>query len=174
MKTIAVITAGGRSKRMGADKAQLSFCGQPLLSYQIERWKNVFDELVVSVDRRTRFPWVHCKMVEDRRRESGPMSGLEAVMLEVPADRYFMTAVDLPFGNIDLAKEMSERCGRADIGIIRRAGGRIEPMFALYSRECLPHIMRSLDRNECSFLRGLLQFVRVQEFAEADMPGYDL
>lgn len=174
LKTIAVIMAGGQSRRMGRDKAQLLFCGQPLLSYQIDRWKNIFDDLVISVDYQKRFSWVSCKMIEDKRKGLGPLAGLEAVMLEAPADRYFITAVDMPFGCTDLAIKMSENCSNADVGIIRRFNGRIEPMFALYSRRCLPYIIQSLDKNEYSFRRGLLRFAKVQEFAEQDMLSYNL
>ena len=174
VKTIAVIMAGGQSKRMGRDKAQLSFGGKPLLSYQIERWKNTFDDLVISVGCRKRFPWVSCKMIEDHRKEMGPLAGLEAVMLETPADRYFITAVDMPFSDPNLAIMMNKNCIDADVGIIRRASGKLEPMFAVYDRKCLSYIIQSLDRKERSFTRGLLRLSSLQEFAEADLQDSEL
>ncbi len=174
MKTVAVIMTGGKSKRMGRDKAKLYFGGQPLLAHQIQKWANVFDDLIISVDQKERFPWITYRMVEDHRQGLGPMAGLEAVMLDVPADRYFITAVDMPFASPELALQINESCGKADVGIIRRRSGRVEPMFALYGRECLCHIVQALDKKMYSFTRGLLPFVHVREFPEQELLQYDL
>ena len=48
MKTVTVILAGGKSSRMGRDKALLPVGGRPLLAVQAERWRGVFDALVIS------------------------------------------------------------------------------------------------------------------------------
>ncbi len=149
MKTVAVIMAGGKSSRMGRDKALLPLDGRPLLSALAHRWRGVFDGLVISADTRARFAALDlggARIVEDTRPGAGPLAGLEAVMTAVPADRYFLTAVDLPFGEPALALELSERMGGADVCLIQREGRGWEPLFALYARRCLPAISAALDR----------------------------
>lgn len=169
--------AGGKSSRMGRDKALLPVDGRPLLSALAHRWRDVFDVLVISADSRERFAALElggARIVEDVRPSAGPMAGLEAVMAAVPADRYFLTAVDLPFGEPELALELGRRIGDAGACLIQREGRGWEPLFALYARRCLPAISAALDRGERSFYRGLLPFVNIQKVPEKALPGFQL
>lgn len=173
MKTVAVILAGGKSSRMGRDKAMLPVNGTPLVAMLAERWRNAFDGLVLSVDTRERFAHLgleQVQMVEDARPEAGPLAALETVMNTVPAERYFLTAVDLPFGNPELARALSGRMGEADVCLIQRRSRGVEPLFSFYSRKCLPAVTAALDRGERSFYRGLLPYVRVQKVPENQFP----
>ena len=177
MKTVAVIMAGGKSSRMGQDKALLPVDGRPRLSVLAERWLGVFDGLMISADTRERFAGLDlsgARIVEDVRPGAGPMAGLEAVMTAVPADRYFLTAVDLPFGDPALAVELAGRMGDADTCLIQRTGRGWEPLFALYGRSCLPTISAALDQGKRSFYRGLLPFVTVQKVPEESLPDFRL
>ena len=177
MKTVAVIMAGGKSSRMGQDKALLPVDGRPRLSVLAERWRGVFDGLMISADTRERFAGLDlsgARIVEDVRPGAGPMAGLEAVMTAVPAHRYFLTAVDLPFGDPALAVELAGRMGDADACLIQRTGRGWEPLFALYARSCLPAISAALNRGERSFYRGLLPRVTVREVPEESLPGFCL
>ena len=83
MKTVTVILAGGKSSRMGRDKALLPVGGRPLLAVQAERWRGVFDALVISADTGERFAALElagARIVEDVRPGAGPMAAPEAVM----------------------------------------------------------------------------------------------
>ena len=132
---------------------------------------------MISVDRSERFAALDlggARLVEDTLPGAGPMAGLEAVMRAVPADRYFLTAVDLPFGDPALALELRRRMGGADACLIQREGRGWEPLFALYARACLPFISAALDRDERSFYRGLLPFVTIQKVPEKALPAFPL
>lgn len=177
MKTIAVIMAGGKSSRMGRDKALLPVDGRPLLSVLAHSWRGVFDGLVISADTRERFAALDlggAQIVEDTRPGAGPMAGLEAVMTAVPADRYFLTAVDLPCGDPMLARELASRMGDADACLIQRESRGWEPLFALYARSCLPVISAALDQGKRSFYRGLLPFVKIRKVPEDSIPEFPL
>lgn len=174
MKTVAVILAGGESGCAGQDSALLPADGRPLISALAERWRNVFDGVVVSADSRDRFADLDlggARIVEDARPGGGPMAGLETVMKAVPADRYFLTAADLPFGGPALARTLWKKMGVADACLIQRNGRGWEPLFALYARSCLPAVTAALDRGKRSFYRGLLPFVTVRGVPEASLPG---
>lgn len=173
MKTVAVILAGGKSSRMGRDKAMLPVNGTPLVAMLAERWRDVFDGLILSVDTRERFAHLgleQVRIVEDARPEAGPLAALETVMTTVPAERYFLTAVDLPFGNPELARALSRHMGEADVCLIQRRSRGVEPLFSFYARSCLPAVTAALDRGERSFYRGLLPYVRVQKVPEEQFP----
>lgn len=174
MRTITVIMTGGRSSRMGRDKGALPFGGETLLTRMIARWTGVFDGVAVSVDQVGRYGPLPVPELADLRPSSGPMAGLEAALKGSGADVVFLTAVDLPFSDPNLARHLARLRGDADVCLIRRADGRPEPLFALYAASCLPVVTRSLDGGERALFRGLYPFVRVREVWEKDLPGYDL
>lgn len=174
VRTITVIMTGGRSSRMGRDKGALPFGGETLLTRMIARWTGVFDGVAVSVDQVGRYGPLPVPELADLRPSSGPMAGLEAALKGSGADVVFLTAVDLPFSDPNLARHLARLRGDADVCLIRRADGRPEPLFALYAASCLPVVTRSLDGGERALFRGLYPFVQVREVWEKDLPGYDL
>ncbi len=143
MKTIAVVLAGGRSSRMGRDKANLEFNGVPMLRHLIEKYAAVFDEVCVSVNQKGRFDTAGARELVDHRPGQGPIAGLETAFLETDADIVFLTATDLPFGDPDAAKLLTQRCVGHDACVFTAD----EPLFGAYARSCLPVIQRRLDED---------------------------
>lgn len=160
----AVILAGGRSSRMGRDKAGLTLGGEDFLTRLVTRFRGSFDRVWVSG--RWELP--------DLRPGQGPLAGLETAFVRTGAERLFLTAVDLPFGDPALALELERRMGDADACLIQREDRRWEPLFALYARTCLPALSVALDRGERSFYRGLIPFVTVREVAENSLSAFPL
>lgn len=174
MQITTVIMAGGLSRRMGRDKGLLPFGGESLLERMIQRWSGVFDAVAVSLDRPGRYGDLGVLELVDLRPGAGPMAGLEAALSGCGTKGVFLTAVDLPFGEPALARRLARESSGADVCLIRRASGRPEPLFALYTTACLPVIRQSLDRGERALFRGLYPFVHVREIPEQELTGFDL
>ena len=78
-RTAVVILAGGLSRRMGRDKAQVELGGEPLLARQVRRWRAHFPSVWVSVDRPGRFDTYGAgELCDLRPGNQGPLAGLEA------------------------------------------------------------------------------------------------
>ena len=153
MKTICVILAGGRSSRMGRDKAELPLGGETFLARLIREYTPGFP-VYVSVGEAGRFPCDGAKELVDRHPGMGPLAGLEAAFVGTDADAVFLTATDLPFGTLELAQRLLDMLGDADACVIRRSDGNMEPAFGVYRRSCLPAVQRLLAENRRAF-RGL-------------------
>jgi molybdopterin-guanine dinucleotide biosynthesis protein A len=154
MKRIAVVLSGGQSRRMGRDKAGLDFGGKPMLARLVDAYRPCFDEIYVSVNRAGRFDTAGAGEIVDRRPGLGPMAALESVFLETDGDVAFLTATDLPFGDPAAARALAEGCVGHDACLLSED----EPLFAAYSRSCLPAVTQALDRDERRLrrlLRGL-------------------
>ena len=81
MKEIgAGILAGGRSSRLGQDKAFLQWDGQSLLERTIQACRG-FEQVLVSVDRKERFAHLAEQMVEDELQNFGPVEGIYQLCL---------------------------------------------------------------------------------------------
>lgn len=170
MALTAAILAGGRSARMGRDKAALPMGGATALETLVSRYQTAFGRALVSVDAAGRYPWA--EEVADTRPGAGPLAGLEAAVRAAGGD-VFLTAVDLPFGDAALARRLYALMGDAEVCVIRRARGGLEPVFAVYAYSGLPQISACLDENGRSF-RDYFAKVKVREVLEEELPEWDL
>lgn len=172
MRTICVILAGGKSSRMGRDKAALPLCGETFLARLVRQYSPVFP-VYVSVGQAGKYDTCGATELVDLHPGVGPLAGLEAAFLETDADAVFLTATDLPFGTAELAQRLLALLGDADACVIRRSGGNLEPAFGVYRRSCLGPLTDCLQEGRRSF-RGLLERVTVRWAEEAELPEFPL
>lgn len=130
----AVILAGGRSRRMGADKATLPLAGQTLLQCVAQCVAPLFGELLVSVrEKRPDLPW---PQVCDAHAGAGPLAGLCAALGEARTPWVFAVATDMPFVAPALIELLARRRAGFD-AVVPRVHGHPQPLAAFYSRACL-------------------------------------
>ena len=135
-KCPAVILAGGKSRRMGRDKAMLMVNGSTLLERAAESLRDYFDPIYISVNEKRDDLPADCIEIADRFPGSGPMAGLESAFARCEADCIFICAVDLPFLDGKAAHKMVTLLDGHDACVIKRDNGHIEPLFAVYSKKC--------------------------------------
>ncbi len=167
-----VILAGGQSRRMGRDKAMLEAGKETFLGRLIREYGRELP-VYVSVARPGQFVHPGAGEIVDCRPGMGPLAGLEAAFLQTVAERVFLTATDLPFGTLALAKELLSRMGNHDACVIRRKDGSPEPAFGIYGKACLEPVQSLLDGNRRA-MRGLLERVDAVFVEEASLSGFDL
>lgn len=153
MTKALVILCGGLSTRMGSDKAFLPFGEKSLLRYQVERFRPFFTKIYLSIPKKEERPFDYeaycgCTAIEDTYSKIGPMGGLYSCLKNIPEDILFFTSVDAPFTNASLAPEM---CSLLENSKDRYActiinyGGRVQPLFAAYTKECLDPLKDLID-----------------------------
>lgn len=130
----AVILAGGRSRRMGDDKATLQFAGQPLLQAVAQAVAPLFGELSVSV--RAPRPDLSWPQICDAHVDAGPLAGLCAALGAVPTPWIFAVATDMPFVKPALIELLARRRAGFD-AVVPRVHGHPQPLAAFYSTRCL-------------------------------------
>jgi molybdenum cofactor guanylyltransferase len=130
----AFVLAGGRSSRMGMDKAFVEFGGCTLLARALELARTVTDNvrIVGSAEKFAAF----APVVEDVFLECGPLGGIHAALRASAAELNLMLAVDVPFVPVELLRYLVERARGSDaIATVPRAGGGWQPLCAVYRRE---------------------------------------
>ncbi len=152
-----LILAGGRSRRMGSDKASLLLHGEPLLARAVRRLSTASDDLLVAMSdagsHRAIVPDTAVRFVTDLHPGAGPLAGLEAGLSAARHELLLMVAVDMPFASAALARGMADLASGYDVVLpfSPAAGGsepRPEPLHALYRRTCLPIVTASLEAGE--------------------------
>jgi molybdopterin-guanine dinucleotide biosynthesis protein A len=133
-RATAIVLAGGRSSRMGSDKARLELAGVPLLAALLERLRPHFDELLISARRPDDYLDFGVPVVPDSEPDGGPLVGIVAALGAAQSDVCFICAVDNPALDVDLLGHLL-RCSRRHPLVVPRVAGRPEPLFAVYRRE---------------------------------------
>ncbi len=149
MLTLA-IQAGGKSSRMGQDKALMPFRGVPLVQYVMERLSPIADEIIVTTNVPDAYRFLGVPLYRDIRPERGALGGLYTALSSAKNDFVAVVACDMPFASSPFflaARKLIVTRG-ADI-IIPKTEYGYEPLHALYRRDaCIPPIEAALDADK--------------------------
>lgn len=138
-----IILAGGRSTRMGSDKAVLPFKGKPLIHWLVDRLRPVAREvIVVSLDGRTH-SGLGVRVVGDVFPGKGPLAGLHAGLLASAADVNAVIACDMPFASPSLLAHLASYAHDSQ-AVVPVCRGRLQPLHAVYRKDCLPIVEQQL------------------------------
>jgi molybdenum cofactor guanylyltransferase len=165
MPLTGFILAGGKSTRMGSDKALLDWHGRSLLIHMTDLLRSVAEQVMV----------VGRDPLPDRLPGRGPLSGIATALETTTTDANLMLAVDLPHLTQDFLKYLRLRIENSTHPLV---ACKIESSFPLCLgiwRPMLPEVLRRLSANELS-IRGLIEsgnteFVSGTELVEG---GFDL
>ena len=134
MRFSAVILAGGKSLRMGRDKAGLEVGGQPLLARQIQLARELgANEVFVSGRADTDYAAFGCPVLPDKFVGAGPLAGIERALDAATATLLLVLAVDLPEMSVAFLRRLGGGCTE-NLGSIPRVNERIEPLAAFYPK----------------------------------------
>jgi molybdopterin-guanine dinucleotide biosynthesis protein A len=138
-----VILVGGRSARMGRDKALLPFEGATLFEKALDVLKRHLETIFLVGDRPERFAKYGLRVYPDIFPGSA-LGGLHTALYRATTPFVFVSPCDLPFASPDVLQYLlSLREGR-DV-VVPMASGYPEPLFALYSRNCLEPMRELLE-----------------------------
>ncbi len=137
----AAILAGGKSSRMGRDKALLPFGNQTLIAHIAQTLRPVFAEIVVVTSNLEIARAADLPSVADQFSGRGPLAGVHAALLHFDAPT-FVVACDMPFLNADFIRFLAQDFdGAARVPL---SDGGFEPLHAVYAPTCLPTFERHL------------------------------
>jgi molybdopterin-guanine dinucleotide biosynthesis protein A len=145
-----VLLAGGKSRRMGRDKRFLELGGKTFLERTLVVFEQLFSEILVVVaepiDRPTQ---TEHRIVCDLYPNRGSLGGLYTGLFYAAHRRVFTAACDMPFLDPAAVTFMAalDHHHHADIVIAQLATG-LQPMHALYSKDCLPHLQHMIEAGD--------------------------
>ena len=150
----AVLLAGGRSRRMGRDKALLETGGRTLLEHQLATLRRLMPkEMILSCRSDQDYAPCGVRIVRDKHGDCGPLGAIASCLEESPSGRIVVLAVDMPAMTAAYLGTLLDFSPATVIPA--RAEGFIEPLAAVYAREFLPHALQSLSRREFAMGRSI-------------------
>ena len=166
MSVSAAIMAGGKSRRMGQDKAWIELDGEPLIARVAGVLKQVADEvLIVAND--PAYASLGLRVVPDRFPEGGALGGIATGVGAASYDRVLVAACDMPFLSTEVWRLLLDHRYDADV-IIPRIGGEYETLHALYSKTCVAPMERALAAGKLRVI-SFFEEVRVRAVDEAEL-----
>lgn len=144
----AIIFAGGKSSRMGCDKALLPFSTfATLAEYQHYRLQQMFGRLYIST-KEDKFDFV-CEHIYDLYAESSPLVGLVSTFETIDEDEIFVLSVDAPFVESDtIAKLYEQAIDPCLDAIVAQSPQGKQPLCAIYRRSILPLAQELLSQEQ--------------------------
>jgi len=147
------VLVGGRSSRMGRDKALIEIGGRPLALVAAEAL-GVVCESVTLVGDPDRYQALGLTVISDRQRGAGPLSGIEAALGATRSEWNLIAACDMPSLDALLLRKLA-RAVADDAAIPQYPDGSIEPLCAVYHQRCHAAAAEALDAG----LRRISDFI---------------
>lgn len=131
----AYVLAGGKSTRMGRDKAFVVLDGRTLLARMLDLASLVAPDVRIVGDAVKFAPFA--PVVEDVFRDCGPLGGVHAALRSSQTDLNVILAVDVPFVSLALLQYLITRAEAAPASMVTvpRSGDGLQPLCAIYRRE---------------------------------------
>ena len=168
-RPIGFVVAGGRSARMGRDKALLPWDGATLLDHALARLRAVTDDVRILCGPSARYEDRGVPLVLDRVADGGPLAALDAALHAAAGRPVVFLGVDLPFVTpAVLDRILAASTGRdAAVPVL---GERPEPLCAVYGPGCQAAVQARLAAGE----RRMTSFwpdVAVRALSPGDLSG---
>jgi molybdopterin-guanine dinucleotide biosynthesis protein A len=175
MKSMAAfILAGGRSSRMGADKAFLELAGKPLIVRAVELARETVPEVKIVGDPQ-KFG-AFGPVIDDVYRNRGPLGGIHAALTSSEAEWNLILAVDVPFVPVQFLKYLLTRAESSGATVtVPSIGEYFQPLCAVYRKQFLSSAEQALSEGK-NKIDQLFIDVSLCAISEDDMTmnGFDL
>lgn len=179
MHRAGYILTGGRSSRMGREKALLPFEGTPLVLRVAQILEPVTGQ-VSLVGRADAFGHLGLRVIEDRYLDCGPLGGIHAALSDTGAEWNLLVACDMPLLDGAFLESLFQLAmdRQPAVAMARNPAGLPEPLCAVYRRACLPTVESALRAGKLKITAALeslavclLDVPRPQWVANANTPG---
>lgn len=168
----AIVLAGGKSSRMGFDKAFLDIRGRSMVEIIVDQLRTVFTDIIIVTNNPESFEGLNARITTDILRNAGPLGGIHAG-LKLSVSKYvFLTACDMPILSLEYAKYMME-VASTDLpdAVISSKGNWIEPFHALYSKDLADDIEEKVKAGVHK-IYDILKHKNVVKISESKVRGY--
>lgn len=159
-----IIFAGGKSSRMGKDKALLAFANvDTLIEYQYARLSKIFKNVYISAKSAGKFPsHLQQYVIDDVDSEVfAPTTGFLAIFNRLSDEKFFIISVDTPFVGLREIERIVLAQSKEIDAILAQTREKEHYLCGIYKRSLLPSFEKMLENNEHR-LGKLIQSSRVE------------
>jgi molybdopterin-guanine dinucleotide biosynthesis protein A len=167
-----IVLAGGKGSRINKNKALITLPdGKTLLQKCLDSLRKVLTEVLIVTNQRELYQDYDARLVEDMVKAKGPLGGIYTGLSYSTTHCNFVIGCDMPFPQPRLIEMLLQGCDDYDV-VIPKTKGEVEPLFAVYSKSCLPVISDHLQKNDLK-IRKIFEKLKVQIIREEQIDDVD-
>lgn len=171
-----IILAGGKSTRMGKNKAFMTFDGDTFISRTATMMSSLFERVLLVTNTPSDYSSLGLEMCCDIYSYGGPLAGIHAGLTNSNTDKNFVISCDIPLVTSCIIQFICNYESTNSI-VLPRADGFVQHLCGCYSKQ-ISHTISELleskkdDTKKCS-IHDLLNIVQPEIIDSADIPGYE-
>ncbi|MDR6120924.1 molybdopterin-guanine dinucleotide biosynthesis protein A [Bacillus sp. SLBN-46] len=170
MKAAAIILSGGKSSRMGTNKALLKINEKTNIERIADTLKPLFDDIILVTNNPESYEFLGLKMVKDQYPGMGPLAGVHAGLNHSNYDVNVIVACDMPFVSGELAQALVQLCSHYD-AVVPVINGIQHPLFAVFKKEIAGEVAGSIEEGTLR-MKHLLNRLQVLYVTEKELQSY--
>lgn len=170
METGLILLSGGKSSRMGKNKALLPVAGKANIERIMDKLHAEFTEKVVVTNQPEEYQHLDTSfsIVSDVFPGLGPLAGIHAGLQATSHETNLIVACDMPFIDLRLARYLLQKSIDYQ-AVVPQLKGKNQPLFAVYKKSCIPTIEQLLQERLLR-VNQLLGNIKVYYLMEEEVP----
>ncbi len=174
-----IVLAGGKSSRIGLDKdkGHILLNGVKLIDRVISNivsLEGISEQDIIIVGPKEKFSNYKYKrrVIEDIFPEKGPLGGIFSGLKYSPTFYNLVIGYDMPYIETKLIEYMIQNRNNYDLVIPTHSEGLLEPLCAIYSKNCLEIIEKNL-KSRILAIRCIFPFLKIRWIREEEIKRFD-
>ena len=166
-----VILSGGKSIRMGENKAFLEIRGKRIIEHTVDVLQRMCNQVILVTNELLEYSYLDLEIAVDLIPKSGPLVGIHTGLFYSSHSYSFITACDMPFLNRKVIEYMLTIKKNYDV-VIPHLNDGYHPLHALYSKRCLKCIEELISEDNLK-ITDFFNRVKVREVPSDEIISLD-
>jgi len=166
-----IILAGGKSSRMGENKALLPFNGKTIIESISERVRSVFKNVMLITNQPDDYSFLNMETFQDIYFGRGPLAGIHSGLMNSKTEKNFIISCDIPLVNKDIINFLVNYQTKQPITVLQ-ADGFVQHLCGVYCKRLVSAAEEILNSIEKEMNEGKKCKCKMMEFltiAEAEI-----
>ncbi|HIP47634.1 MAG TPA: molybdenum cofactor guanylyltransferase [Lutibacter sp.] len=169
MKSISgAIIAGGKSTRMGVDKATIKLNQETFLQKAVTLISHFSDEIFISSN--TNFSNIDIPIVKDFYKNIGPIAGLYSILKVIPTQKVLLIPVDTPLLTKDVIQYLLANYDKKKQISICKTDDGLQMLVGIFDKSILPLLKDQINKEDYKLSNLLekasIQIINVEKFKD--------
>jgi molybdopterin-guanine dinucleotide biosynthesis protein A len=146
----AAVMAGGKSKRLGQNKALMQINGITVVDSVLNTVSPYVQKVMIITNTPEEYSLLDIEIAKDVRPGFGPLSGIHSALSFASSEYVLVVSCDIPLVGSKQIEQLVSSCRGHDITIFKHKN--FEPLCAVYRRSCIDALNELIDHNECRII----------------------
>ena len=149
-----IILSGGKSQRIGTDKALLKLGNETIIERVTNLMKSLFQKVLIITNTPSEYRFLNVQLYEDIYKQKGPLSGIHSGLTYSQTEKNFIISCDIPLMSPEMIKYVVEFKSDKTVRYCEAAGHH-HHLAGIFSKSLLPEIekifllkVKSSDKKE--------------------------